>query len=629
MKKLLFLIVAAIAATANVASAQHTPWLRVNAAIEANDFNAAQSACVDVITDNAESDSILLMCRYILAEIADATADSPDYTIDDKLENVYRGYAFFRDYIRLHPNEAEAYSPLTDRLKHTYDSLLTVDRDTAIPMGLFVSAEFEKTDKKIPTLVLSVFPSGDNALCLIHPMCEVAGISDFKKAKIEYPSQIYASDDNPDIFKAFWGNEHAKNPNTALAQSTLDSAHDFQRNMTGVIQSGNYSTGDYLAGTAATGAVTAGLVALANVFSSGSVNSYAVEFEWQNWHNGTLSLNLSMTHKKIKTGQSTPETEDITANVRMFKLYPHHEVIFYDNKSKSLIMPCVDGIKHLSYLKAFHPAFRNGALATFDKGKPLAKLKKTSDLNTAAINPLMYKYLFVNGMLERAIEANDPMATPIPDINRYNHRLRRAGYDWLRTCFEPIDGNGPEYSLTSDDCTLVISDNPKDSHLTHTSFYYTGYPEAQRHMATWYDESDSSTKGDGEIIYNSGRRFKGYMVNGNPVRGTLYISDTDTFEGTMALEEYFDICVPGSGTLTHRGDGFTCETAYNNGTAAETHTITYDNGDKYNGAATDYKPHGNGTMTYADGKTFTGEFADGKPVIKEQPKKRNRKKSRR
>lgn len=283
-----------------IASAQYTPWHRVNAAIEANDLIAARSACVDVLIDNAEPDSILLMSRYILAEIADATADSPDYTIDDKLENVYRGYSFFRDYIKLHPDEAEAYSPLADRLKHTYDSLLAVDRDSAIPMGLFISAEFEHDEKKIPTLVLSVFPSGDKAFCTIHPMSDIANISEFKKAKIEFPSQIYTSDDNPDVFKAFWGNENAKNPNTALAQSTLNSAHSFQREMTSVIQSGNYSTGDYLAGTAATGAVTAGLVALANVFSSGSVNSYAVEFEWQNWHNGTLSLNMSMTHKKNK-----------------------------------------------------------------------------------------------------------------------------------------------------------------------------------------------------------------------------------------------------------------------------------------------------------------------------------------
>ena len=86
-----------------IASAQYTPWHRVNAAIEANDLIAARSACVDVLIDNAEPDSILLMSRYILAEIADATADSPDYTIDDKLENVYRGYSFFRDYIKAAP----------------------------------------------------------------------------------------------------------------------------------------------------------------------------------------------------------------------------------------------------------------------------------------------------------------------------------------------------------------------------------------------------------------------------------------------------------------------------------------------------------------------------------------------
>lgn len=613
-----------------IASAQYTPWHRVNAAIEANDLIAARSACVDVLIDNAEPDSILLMSRYILAEIADATADSPDYTIDDKLENVYRGYSFFRDYIKLHPDEAEAYSPLADRLKHTYDSLLAVDRDSAIPMGLFISAEFEHDEKKIPTLVLSVFPSGDKAFCTIHPMSDIANISEFKKAKIEFPSQIYTSDDNPDVFKAFWGNENAKKPNTALAQSTLNSAHSFQREMTSVIQSGNYSTGDYLAGTAATGAVTAGLVALANVFSSGSVNSYAVEFEWQNWHNGTLSLNMSMTHKKIKTGQSTPETESLSANVRLFKLYPHHEVLFYDHKSKSLIMPCVDdGIKKLAYLKTFHPAFRNGALSAFDKGKPLSKLKKVSDLNTAAINPLMYKYLFINGMLERAIEANDPAVATLPNIDKYNYRLRRAGYDWLRTCFEPIDGNGSEFYLTSDDCTLVIIENPKNSQLFNTSIYYTGYPVVQRRIATWYDENNGSTKGDGEIIYKNGKRFVGYTVNGDPVRGTLYISNTDTFEGTMVLEEYFNLCEPGSGTLTHRGDGFTCETVYTNGEAFDQHTIKYDNGDLYYGPIADYKPHGNGTMTYADGKTFKGEFADGKPVVKEKPKKRNRKKSRR
>ena len=132
-----------------------------------------------------------------------------------------------------------------------------------------------------------------------------------------------------------------------------------------------------------------------------------------------------------------------------------------------------------------------------------------------------------------------------------------------------------------------------------------------------------------EIIYKNGKRFVGYIENGDPVRGTLYISDTDTFEGTMILEEYFNLCEPGSGTLTHRGESFTCETAYSNGEAFDQHTIKYDNGDLYYGPIADYKPHGNGTMTYADGKKFIGEFTDGKPVVKEKPKKRNRKKSRR
>ena len=53
-------------------------------------------------------------------------------------------------------------------------------------------------------------------------------------------------------------------------------------------------------------------------------------------------------------------------------------------------------------------------------------------------------------MLERAIEANDPAVATLPNIDKYNYRLRRAGYDWLRTCFEPIDGNGSEFYLTSD-----------------------------------------------------------------------------------------------------------------------------------------------------------------------------------
>ena len=96
--------------------------------------------------------------------------------------------------------------------------------------------------------------------------------------------------------------------------------------------------------------------------------------ELAQWH--ALAQHVDDT-QKIKTGQSTPETESLSANVRLFKLYPHHEVLFYDHKSKSLIMPCVDdGIKNLHISKPSIRRFATEHSPLSTRANPLSKLKK-------------------------------------------------------------------------------------------------------------------------------------------------------------------------------------------------------------------------------------------------------------
>ena len=57
--------------------------------------------------------------------------------------------------------------------------------------------------------------------------------------------------------------------------------------------------------------------------------------------------------------------------------------------------------------------------------------------------------------------------------------------------------------------------------------------------------------------------------------------------------------------LKYFGDG-------NNGNIHEHGKLMYPNGDVYEGSVVDDKRHGQGVLTYADGKTLQGEFIEGR-----------------
>jgi hypothetical protein len=119
-----------------------------------------------------------------------------------------------------------------------------------------------------------------------------------------------------------------------------------------------------------------------------------------------------------------------------------------------------------------------------------------------------------------------------------------------------------------------------------------------------------------EAIGKNGEKYsyKGKMENGQPHgKGTMvymtYKDDdyygTDTYEGNWQNGKRHD-----QGTMEYQGDEY--EGNWQNDQFVNG-TITYKNGNVYNGPCKDDKPNGEGVMTYKNGNIYKGEFDNGVP----------------
>jgi hypothetical protein len=123
---------------------------------------------------------------------------------------------------------------------------------------------------------------------------------------------------------------------------------------------------------------------------------------------------------------------------------------------------------------------------------------------------------------------------------------------------------------------------------------------------------DGVFSGSGKFIFTNGDRYTGQVRNGQP-NGT----GTLLFSGKAFTGQFYRGHVNGNGVLTTE-NGVRCQGTFYNSSFMGKATCTYPKGSSYKtytGELRDGLPEGRGSVVYANGKQFSGEFRAGNPVV--------------
>lgn len=125
------------------------------------------------------------------------------------------------------------------------------------------------------------------------------------------------------------------------------------------------------------------------------------------------------------------------------------------------------------------------------------------------------------------------------------------------------------------------------------------------------------------ITDDEGMRFIGRAVDGQAVKGTIkypsgetgvldYEAGTITYSNGDVYEGGIKgLCRHGNGTMRYAATGDVYVGTFSNDKISGIGVFTYSGGDVYNGTFKDNKYEGSGVMTYADGSRYEGNFSAG------------------
>jgi hypothetical protein len=173
---------------------------------------------------------------------------------------------------------------------------------------------------------------------------------------------------------------------------------------------------------------------------------------------------------------------------------------------------------------------------------------------------------------------------------------------------------------------LIQLDSPKATETIYNTYEmedgtYTGEVASPRYQPY--------PNGYGKMVFKTGNIYEGYWENKVPNKKGKFISKNETFEGDFkdgridgwikktvqneyVMEGNFRGFKPhgeATYTFTHGAKkGDVLKIWYDDGVASEVyrHQYKYANGDNYEGYTENFLKHGNGTLTYSDGKVEKG-----------------------
>lgn len=587
-------------------------WEQIGRSATENDVDATRFNCKKLIMTAQPFDSLAVLSRYILAEMSLNGNDMSD---------IYESYAYFR-YYNDNFGKTDIYEDLQKRLKSTYDSLLILDKQQILSEGIYFSDSH--TENHQPLLLLHIFKSGGTEwrAQMLDGCYFMENRKNRKRGGITVSSNILQSKDG-NTFSVFWHDTHERKPQTELAHSAIDQGRQLKAEMYGTISAAmandSYNRSDVIGGTVVTELVSGLFVIAGSLFARGKAVNLSNELVWSPMGDGILDAKLIHTEKKMHTGDSDYKEKSDDITFRLFKLYPHHEIFFYDKTNKQIIT-CDNeriSIKNIDpAFKCFAPsAFSQKILSSLGSEVPCSfpEVRKAKD-----INGLMYKYFEYNTLFSSL--KDDPIYKYVPDFSELESVYLNDGILALG-----------KYSKKRGDFEQFCAQYKRNGTITYSQLL-ENTDTTSRYMSVYdnlggyfYGEFiGDRQEGYGYMRYQNGNIYEGEMVNtvrnGN---GTYYYIDGSVFKGRFEDDKCID------GKQVYKGDDFVYEREMSDGEWKDLGEITYINGDKYKGEVDDkYLPHGKGVITYLSGKVVQGEWVNGKKKEFKNKKKYARRKNR-
>lgn len=508
-------------------------WKKAEAALEANEEYAAVANLEKIVMSTGLFDEPAIQSRLVLAELSLMGTD---------MEKIYESYAYFNC---LHQTQDphHRYGDLTRQLKHRYDSLLQVDMSQGITPGFYFSDSHD--DRHVPTMLARIERTSDRwTISLCYGCGIINDPVNRKKGNIFCAADINYTEDNQLV--AVW-NGHVKQrlPQTDLAHSMADQSREFKASMYQEMAAGNYSTSDVVTGTIATEFVGALVNGLGSAMARGKTTQYFHEMIWHRNSDGSLGVLFNRGKVTGYTGQDIRVQND-EVRFNLYKLYPHHQIFFFDYEDNSLItcngriMPTWSDYDRFF---RFSPVFFNPSVQeSFGITQPsrIEKLHKRKDINGIMYKVFEYYTLFAD-------MHTDTIAKYIPPFAELESVYIDEGESNRGLCLGKVYKSSlVDFYAMQVNQALVFTGLPQN--LLQGTCYQSVYYDDGSHL--FAEVVNGSQQGYFQILLSNGNRYVGEAIKCIASgEGTLYYHDGKILKGN------FDNQVCLSGVLTFEYNG--------------------------------------------------------------------------
>lgn len=570
-------------------------WDEVKQCVNNEDSEKARNLCKELIIKAEIYDSLAILSRQLLAEL---------YLIEENMNGIYEQYAFFKSY-RQQSNDNNQYIKLENRLKQEYDHLLELDKTRPISEGIYVSTS-QHTRTHQPAILIEIKKVGNTYKARMLPGCGIYKSKRYIKAIAEQQDILLNESDS--TFNIFWGSTRVKNPDTETAHSVINSVQNFKADMYSEQAVRNMSVGETVAVTSVTELAGALFLLLGKHLATGSKTAYSTLLKWTPRPGGHLEGTFSYRQEKMSTTDITPENNEKTVKLHLYKIYPHYEMFFYHSSAKGYIS--YEQIEDEKAFKKFHPAF----LST--KGKKLLK-------NKPRINAETYKefaWNFIFAQLRQDTVAR--FALPLEEMECYTndsvmylgkYSKKKPGFIGFAAMLHP--NSAIEFAQQVNN--LQTEKMESAIYLDDGSYRYGNYMNGKMNGYCLWKHPNGEKMFEGTLhndqivgickYYheNGNIAYEGEMYEGKRHgQGTLNYAEGGCYTGTFNKGKFLN------GLYTYQCADFKFSEDWKEG-KSQGATIIYTNGDTYHGEAKNHLPHGKGTMTYANGKKISGEWEKG------------------
>lgn len=582
-------------------------WDEVKQCVNNEDSEKARNLCKELIIKAELYDSLAILSRQLLAEL---------YLIEENMNGIYEQYAFFKSY-RQQSNDNNQYIKLENRLKQEYDRLLELDKTRPISEGIYVSTS-QHTRTHQPSILIEIKKVGNTYKARMLPGCGIYKRKRYIKAIAEQQDILLNESDS--TFNIFWGSTRVKNPDTETAHSVINSVQNFKADMYSEQAVRNMSVGETVAITGATELAGALFLLLGKHIATGSKTAYSSLLKWTPRPGGHMEGTFSYRQEKMSTTDITPENNEKTIKLHLYKIYPHYEMFFYHPSAKGYIS--YEKIEDEKAFKKFHPAF----LTT--KGKKM--LRNKPRINAEAYKEFAWNFIFAQ--LRQDTVAR--FALPLEEMECYTndsvmylgkYSKKKNGFIGFAAMLYP--NSAIEFAQQVNN--LQTEKMESAIYLDDGSYCYGNYMNGKMNGYCLWKHPNGENMFEG-ILHNDqivgicryyhedgNIAYEGEMYEGKRHgQGTLNYAEGGCYTGTFNKGKFLN------GLYTYQCADFKFSEDWKEG-KSQGATIIYTNGNTYHGEAKNHLPHGKGTMTYANGKKISGEWEKG--VNRNSPTNKNAK----